>query len=200
MKHPLALSIILAIPFFALSQDNQKQLRSIGITASLPWVNNYSYYNYNQGQSSSKSGFIGIGASLFYKTGKNKLSLNFGLTGDLPAPMGPFTYGKVGTRTNILATFREMLYHRKAVGKFSIIAGMNYVKYRFNFTSYEDSLPSYSIFDKTIGITSGCEYRFSKIFSLALLYRPTIISLDFKRYRHLISLDARFDIYLWKQK
>ena len=183
-----------------MSQDKQEQRRSIGVTASLPWVNNYSFYDYDQKRSSSKSGFAGLGASVFYKTGENKFSLNFGFTGDLPAPIGAFDYGKQGTRTNILSTFGEVLYHRNVFDKLSIIAGLNYVRYRFNFTSYVDTLPSYSTFDKTSGITVGSEYRFSQTFSLALLYRPTIVSFDLKQYRHLISLDARFDINVWRQK
>jgi hypothetical protein len=200
MKHSILLSIILTIPFFARSQSKPEQLKSIGITASLPWVNNYYYYNYDQKKSSFKSGFTGLGASFFYKTGKNKFSLNFGWTGDLPAPMGAFDYGKDGTRTNILSTFGEVIYHRNVLGKLNILAGPNLVRYRFNFTSYVDSLPSYSIFDKTLGITAGGEYRFSKTFSVGLFYRSTIVSLDLKQYRHLISLDARFDINVWQQK
>ena len=113
--------------------------------------------------------------------------------------MKPY-YGKDGTRTNILSTFGEVIYHRNVFGKFNIIAGLNYVRYRFNFTSYVDTLPSYSIFDKTLGITVGSEYRFSKVFSVGLLYRPTIVSFDLEQYRHIISLDARFDINVWRKK
>ena len=199
MRQFLLLSIILTFPLLSKSQDNSKQTRSIGVTASLPWVNNYTYYDYDLRKSLSKSGFIGLGASGFYKTGKNKLSLNVGFTGDLPVPMGPFDYGHEGTRTNILCAFFEGLYHRNLIAKWGIIAGLNYVKYRFVFTSYVDTLPSYSTFDKTIGLTIGSEYRFSRVFSVALLYRPTIFSLDLKQYRHLISLDARFDINVWRR-
>ena len=77
-----------------MCQNKQKQPGAIGVTASLPWVNNYSYYNYNLKKSSSKSGFVGLGASVFYKTGKNKFSLNFGFTGDLPVPVGAFDMEK----------------------------------------------------------------------------------------------------------
>lgn len=200
MKHLRLLIIIFTIPFFALSQPGKGQSRAIGVTASLPWVNNYSYYDYDQNKSSSKSGFVGLGASVFYKTGKNKFSFNFGFTSDLPAPMGPFDYGKEGTRTNILTTFGEVFYHRNIFDKLNFIAGLNFVKYRFNFTSYVDTLPSYSAFDRTLGITVGSEYSFSNTFSVALLYRPAIVSLDLKQYRHSISLDARFDINLWRRR
>jgi len=200
MRHFIFLSTLLTIPFFAISQGSHEQPGAIGITASLPWVNNYSYYDYDQKNSSSRSGFVGLGASVFYKTSKNKFSLNFGFTGDLPAPMGTFDYRKEGTRTNILSNFWEGLYHRRLLDKLKVITGFNYVKYRFNFSSYVNTLPSYSTSDRTLGITAGSEYQFSKTFSVALLYRPTIISLDLKQYRHVISLDARFDIDVWRRK
>lgn len=199
MRQLLILSFVLTIPFLSKSQDAQGLPRAVGVTLSLPWINSYSYYDYDLQQSSSKSGFVGLGASAFYKTAKSKLSLNFGFTGDLPVPLGAFDYGKEGTRTNILSSFWEGLYHRNLFGRVNLVGGLNYVKYRFNFTSYVDTLPSYSTFDKTIGLTVGSEYRFSKNSSIALLYRPTIISLDRKGYRHLISLDARFDINLWRR-
>ena len=200
MRHTIFSGIILTIPFLAMSQDRQKQPKSVGITAALPWVNHYFYYDYDLAKSSSKSGFVGLGASAFYKTGKNKFSFNFGFTGDLPAPIGAFDYAKEGTRTNIFSTFGEVIYHRNVFGKLNIIAGLNYVRYRFNFMSYVDTLPSYSTFDKTLGVTAGSEYRFNKTFSVAFFYRPAIVCFDLKHHRHLISLDARFDINVWKQK
>jgi len=200
MRRFLLLSIILTLPFLSKSQDHSKQAKSIGVTASLPWINSYVYYDYTIRKSSSKSGFVGLGASGFYKVAKNKFSLNGGFTGDLPAPVAAFDYGHEGTRTNILCTFFEGLYHRNLIAKWNIIAGLNYVKYCFGFTSYVDTLPSYSTFDKTLGITIGSEYRFGRTFSVALFYRPAIVSLDLKQYMHLISLDARFDINVWRQK
>jgi hypothetical protein len=198
MRQLLFLTFVLTTPFTGMSQDKKGQ-KAIGVTAALPWVNNYSYHNYELQKSSSKSGFVGLGASAFYKTGKDKFSLNFGFTGDLPAPIGAFDYGKEGTRTNILSNFWEVLYHRNFLHRVNMIAGLNYVKYDFNFTSFVDTLPSYSKFDKTLGLTVGSEYRFSRNSSIALFYRPAIISFDLKQYRHLISLDARFDINLWKR-
>ena len=198
MKLLLFLSFVLAIPQLSKSQDKPKHSKTIGVTASFPWINNYSYYDYDLQKSSSKSGFIGLGASVFYKTSKDRFSLNFGFTGDLPVPMGVFDYGHEGTRTNILSTICEGLYHRNLFNRVNLIAGLNYIKYRFDFTSYVDSLPSYSMYDKTIGLTIGSECRLGKNSYVALFYRPTIISLDQKQYRHLISLDLRFDINLWK--
>jgi hypothetical protein len=199
MKQVLFIIILLTISFFAMPQNNQKPTESFGITASLPWVNNYCYYDHELKRSSSKSGFSGLGAGAFYKKEKNIIALNTGLTADLPAPIGAFDYAKEGTRTNILSIFAEGLYYKKLFGKLNIIAGINYVSYRFNFTSYIDTLPSYSVFDRTVGITTGTEYYFSKTFSVALFYRPAIVSLDLKQYRHLVSLDARFNITVWRK-
>lgn len=185
------------IPLASMSQD-EKQFKAIGVTASLPWVNSYSYKDYQLQNTSSRSGFAGLGASVYYKSGKNKFSLNYGFTGSLPAPIGAVDYGKEGTRTNIVSNFLEGIIHKNVAEKLNIIAGANYVKYRFDFISYVDTMPSYSISDKTLGLTIGAEYRFNRIFAIAIFYRPTIVSLDNKKYRHLISLDARFDINLWK--
>ncbi len=197
MKKWLSSVMILSIPFLGISQHTSKQSKAVGFTISLPWVNNYSYYNHHSQNTSSKSGFVGFGASAYFKTGENKFSVNLGFTGDLPAPIGAFDYAKEGTRSNILSTFVEGIYHKKLVGRVNIIAGVNHVRYRYKFTSYVNTLPSYSKFDNTLGFTIGSEYRFSRKSSIALLYRQAIISLNQKNYRHLISLDARFDISLW---
>ena len=200
MKLLLLSVTMLTIPFLGISQHTPKQPKAIGLTISLPWVNNYSYYNHHSQNTTSKSGFVGFGASAYFETGEKKFSVNLGFTGDLPAPIGAFDYAKEGTRSNILSTFVEGIYHKKLVGKLNIIAGVNHIRYRYKFTSYVNTLPSYSIFDNTLGFTIGSEYRFSRKSSIALLYRPAIISLNQKSYRHLISLDTRFDIKFWKRE
>lgn len=191
---------LLLIPFTGISQDTIKPPAAFGITVSLPWVNNYAYYNYESNKRATKSGFVGLGASAFYKTGDHKFSLNYGFTGDLPVPMGAFDYGKEGTRTNIRAWFWEALYHRSIFERVNIITGLNYVKYRFTFSSYVDMIPSYTIDDPTIGVTLGAEYTYMKHSTIAVFYRPNLVSFDKKQYRHIISADARFDIYLWRRK
>jgi hypothetical protein len=200
MRHPILLNLILILPLPGIGQDNFTKKASAGLTISCPWINNYSFYDYDLKKSSSKSGFTGLGASIFYKTGKNKISLNFGFTGDLPAPVGAFDYGHEGTRTNIGSIIMEVLYHQKVYHKLNIIAGLNAVNYRFNFTSYVDSIPSYIKRNKTIGLTIGTEYLFSRNFALSLFYRPALVMPGTKQYRHVISLDARFDINIWRRK
>lgn len=200
MKQFLLFNILLTISLTGISQITAKSTKALGVTISLPWMNNYVYHDYETSNSSSKFGFVGIGGSVFYKIDKNKVSINIGLTGDLPVPIGPFDYEKQGTKTSIQSSFLEMLYHKYLFKRVKVIAGVNHLNYKFNFTNYEDSSLSYLIADRTIGATLGGEFYFSKNSSVALFYRPAIISSDLKQYRHLLSLDFRFDIPLWKSK
>lgn len=199
MKPYLSLCLVMIAPLLCLSQHSSRRTGEAGLTASLPWVNNYVYHNYEQGGSSSKSGFFGLGLAGFYKSGPNKFSLNFAVTGDLPVPIGAFDYGKEGTRSNILAYVWEGLYHRQLLTRMNIIAGPHYINYRYSCISYVDSLPSYAIFDKTYGMSMGCEYIFKSKLTVALFYRPTLVSLTTKQYRHLLSLDARLDVKVWRK-
>src|SRR5438105_4960176 len=137
MKQLLLFNILLTISLIGLSQNTIISTKVVGVTISLPWINSYIYHDYETRKSSSKSGFVGLCASIFYKIDKNKVSMNFGLTGDLPVPMGPFDYAKEGTRTNIRSSFLDVLYHKNLFKRINIIAGVNYVNYKFNFTNYE---------------------------------------------------------------
>ena len=183
----------------ALMSQDYTYRKAIGLTASLPWINNYSYYSYDLQKRASKSGFMGLGGAVFYQTKENKFSLNYGFTGSLPAPMGPIDFGKDAPRTNIISNFFEGLFHRRLSDRISLIGGLNLVKYRFDFISNADSIPNYSMYDDTFGLTIGGQYHFTEVFSLALFYRPAFINENMKIYRHLVSLDARFDINLWKR-
>ena len=187
----------LTLPMLSASQDKSTQQKAGGFTASFPWINNYSYYDYDLKKPASKSGFVGLGAGVYFKKNNYKFSVNTGITGDLPVPIGAFDYGKEGTRTNIFSHYWEVGFHRNLAGRINIIAGFNHIKYRFRFTSYIDSLPSYSVTDRTIGLTFGGEWLARKHSSIALVYRPTIFSLGNKQYRHLVSIDCRFDINIW---
>jgi len=202
MKRILGASYIIllsSLPCF--SQDTSLCCQSTGITLSLPWVNNYSYHNYESKRSATKSGFVGLGASAFYKTGKHKFSLNFAITGDLPVPIGAFDYGKEGSRSNIHGELWELIYHRSIFNKVNLIGGINIVKYRYSFTSYVNQpVLFYSIDDKTTGLTLGAEYLYARNSMIAVFYRPAILSAGKKEYRHLISADARFDIHFWRRK
>lgn len=200
MKQTLLLLIALSIPFLSLSQDTITHQKVIGGTISLPWANHYYYYDYDLQQKTWLTGFTGLGGSVFYKQDNHKFSLNFGITSDLPAPLGPIDYEKTGTRSAIATVPLEVIYHRKLFGKVNIIGGINHVWYKFRLISYEDSIPAYSVVDKSLGLTIGGEYLFRKKITFALFYRPTIIPFDRKQYRQLISMDVRFDLLKWKVK
>src|SRR5688572_21531937 len=127
MSKIVFLSMMLLLPPALMSQDYTYR-KALGVTASLPWVNNYSYYNYDLQKRASKSGFVGLGGAVFYQTKANKFSLNYGYTGSLPAPMGPIDFGKDGPRTNIISNFFEGLLHRRISDRISLIGGINLVK------------------------------------------------------------------------
>ena len=186
------LHLILIVPIFAQAQDGEESTRAIGMTISFPWVNNYHYHDYHAQQSSSVTGFTGVGGGLFYKNGKHKYSLNAGTTGDWPVPIAFNTVIDAGS--TIHSNFVEGLYHRNVFLKMNLVAGVNFVRYKYTYFHYKDTVPPIVRFDRTIGITAGGEFAFSNLFSMSLLYRPAIVCLDKKQFRHLISLDARFNI------
>lgn len=175
----------------------QTPVRAVGVTIALPWVSAYEFHDYEVNRPSSKAGFFGIGIGVYYKHNKNKFSLNGGMTADLPAPMGPIDFGKEGTRVAIGAQYAELLLHRNIYRRFGGIAGINFTNYRFRLFSYEDNIPSFKKNDPTLGLTVGIEYAISRKFFAALFYRPALVSFETKKYWHLITLDARFDINCW---
>ena len=187
------------LPFISTGQASAVT-KSAGLIVQLPWINNFHYYDYEEKGGAFKSGFVGMGIGNFFNWNQNKVSFNTGFTGDLPVPVGPIDYAKEGTRTNIRSSYGELIYHKRVLEKMNIIAGINYIRYRFTFTSYVDSLPWYYKVDNTLGVTIGSEYIFSKLFTLSLLYRPAVRSFDKKGYRHVLSLDGRCDITLWKKR
>ena len=195
MKLPLIL--LLVIPLVSYSQQEP---RSAGITLSFPWVNSYVYYDYKTMQKSSITGCVGMGGSVFYREGKNKVSLNAGFTSSLPVPIGPFCRDKTVPYSEVLASFLEVIYHKNIYKKINIIAGVSYVRHEYLYYDYQDPLSNLTKFDRTVGITLGGEYQFKKKFAVAIFYRPAIISIDRKQYWHMISLDARFDLNFWKRK
>lgn len=179
------------------SQEASPQ-QSIGLTVSFPWVNNYVYRNYELQRSASKSGFAGFGASVYFLGNKHKYSLHGSFNGSSPVPVGPIDFGKEGTRTTIMASVLEGIWHKKVFGNVNLVSGINYMKYRFEFISYVDTLPSYTVRDRSIGLTVGGEYRIHHRVAVGIFYRPSVIAFDEKQYRHLITLDARFDLRLFK--
>lgn len=201
MRPFLTLVLFSLLPAISLAQTLLKSTRftkSAGVTLSLPWVNGYSYHDYETGKDSAKGGFMGLGISFYYKHKKSKLSLNCGVTGDAPAPIGPIDYGKTGTRSTTSSLFVETNFHHPIYKWLHGIAGVNFVNYRYYFIDYDNDL-TFTRYDPSMGLTAGLEYVSKGAFSLALFYRPALVGFKTKQYWHLISLDARFDLPIWRK-
>ena len=191
----LALIVILAIPLFAFSQ---KAPRSAGITLSFPWVNSFIFYNYHDHKKDAVTGFFGIGGALFYKEGRDKVSLNFGFTSSLPVPFGPFD--REGSYGETLSAFWEVIYHKGVNKNINLIWGLNYIRYEYTYYNYQVPQDNLVKYDRTVGVTLGGEYHFTQKFTGAIFYRPAIVSIDRKQYWHHISLDGRIDLTFWRRK
>lgn len=195
---PLLLLVLLMLSINAVSQRRTPK-SAFGATLSFPWINNFSYYDYNRGKPYFKSGFTGISASAFYKNEKQKISLSLGLLGSLPVPMGPYDV-ELKNYTHLFSSFLEATYHHRISPRINLIGGLHYMEYEYTYWK-TDSTDSDNFADFTGGPTVGAEYLFGrKNFSLALFYRPSLITFTgTKRYRHVISLDARFDINIFRK-
>lgn len=199
MKKMLLIILFMTACLAAVCQkDNRSKKRTTGFTISLPWATNYQFYHQERNKDSSLSGFVGIGLAFFTKAGENKLSFNTGLTADLPVPMGPVDIRHDGDFAQIGALFFEPLFHRTIVNKINVIGGINYTAYLYRFTHFATAT-QYKKTDHTIGLTVGAEYIFKRSFAVAAFYRPALFSLDHKSYKHLLGLDLRFDINIWKK-
>jgi hypothetical protein len=178
--------------------DNTTYTRSLGVTPNLPWCNMYSHYNYETGRSNTKAGFVGLGLSFYYKQNKSKYSLNTGFTGDLPAPIGPISFGKTGTRYAISSAFVETNFHHAIYKGLWGIAGVNYVNYRYYFIDYDNDR-EFTRHDPTMGLTAGLEYVTKWNIGLAIIYRPALVAFRTKQYWHLLSVDLRMDLPVWRK-
>ena len=174
---------------------------AVGITVSFPWVNSYRYVDYRVRATNTKTGFFGLGIAAYYKKNEHKVSLNFGFIQDLDSPIGAIDYSKLGTKTHIGAGFGELIYHHPVYRNLNVIAGLNFTSYKYEFTSFVDTVPGYIKTDNTLGISVGFEYRFNKFISAATIYRPSIASFETDGiYRHIISWDIRIDIDMKRKK
>jgi hypothetical protein len=192
MKLFFTFLFILISTTFSQAQDANK---NIGLTFSLPWINNYTYYNYELNSLTNKSGFSGFGIAIYLNQSKNKFSLNAEVLGDSPMPFG-VEYVIKGPISNISATLIELNYQKYLFKKVSLILGVNKIYDHFNFKNYEDSLKDYLKTDQMYGMTLGAEYIFTSHFSLASFYR---LAFPDNSYRHIISIDLRFNFDLWKK-
>jgi hypothetical protein len=194
--------ITLTIPLIGQENVSDNLQQELGISIYTPWVNNYRFYDYEQNEMQSKSGFVGLGAGLYYRfSDTRKISIGMAFTGDLPVPIGAFDYGKEGIRSNIGTLYLEALYYDRFIKKLGFIIGPNLMFYRYNLTSYVDTVTPYIKTNSFFGLTMSLEYFLTKRITVAVHYRPSIIPLnEQKRYHHLISLDVRYDIKLYSKK
>lgn len=196
----LLLYCFIILPFYSIAQKKTSTPSRYGISFILPVLNNYAYYNYESQLPSSKSGFIGFGAGLFYQKGDHKLSFNTGVAYDAIVPLAPIDYTHTGTRTSISSTYGEIVYHRRIFNRLYIAAGISGVQYRFRHISYEDTLAGFTRTDRTWGLSFGVEYSVIKFFSAGISYRPALLSQDHKQYFHLLTVDTRFHLNLARRK
>lgn len=184
---------------FVTAANSIAQDKRTGITISLPYINSYRYHDYEKGVEANKSGFGGIGMGVYYHYRRNKFTLNSGVTADLPAPIGPIDFGHEGTRHSVSSLFIDLLYHRPLYKKLYAVTGISNSWYNYRLLSYEDTIPSFKKRENAIGLTVGAEYKFRRSFSIAAFYRPSFKVSGNNQYRHLLTLDFRFDITVWEK-
>lgn len=195
---PLLLLALLMLSLNAISQRRPYK-SAIGATISFPWINNFAYYDYHLAKPAFKSGFTGISASAFYKDNKQKINLSLGGLGAIPVPFGPYDVVRDDYK-QVFSVFLEGTYHKRIFPRINLIAGMHYMEHEYSYWK-PDSTDYDSFTDFTGGLTAGAEYLFGrKNFSLALFYRPSLITFTgTRKYRHVISLDARIDINIFRK-
>lgn len=190
--------LLFFLAFFSYSITNAQSTNykeSAGMAISVPIINEGHFLNYRSNKNEHQIGYFGIGASLFYKNGRNEFSIGF----ESPL-LQKNLFPRKGGYTGINCNLFEALIHHKMGTQFAIVGGLNYAVYQFH--SYVD-MPDYSDIDKTdatIGLTGGAEFIATKTTSFLLIYRPALFSFDNKNYWHTISLDCRFNINFWKGK
>lgn len=194
----LLVSLLLVSSMPAIGQIDLPK-KAFGVTISFPWVNNMVHYNYHLNTIDGKTGFGGFSGSLFYKTQKEKISLSIGLMGTVPVPMGPYDHDNINY-TEVFVNFIEGTFHKRVWPRINLIGGFNYMEWDYSY--FKDDTESYFYSDFTGGLTTGAEYLFGRNnFSLALFYRPALVNFDGlgSKYRHVISLDARIDINIFRR-
>ncbi len=173
------------------SAQNFTKNESVGVTLSLPFINRYTYYDY---ETWNKQGILGIGASVYYKHNKFKYSLN----GALTRAFQPFRDNE-----NINVNLIEGLVHYNVYNKFNIIGGVNFTDYQYSSSpDFYDSLtpPKYKTEELSLGLTFGAELVCTNHFFIVAFYRPAIFHFNSNSFKQMFSLDFRFDINLWKRK
>ncbi len=202
MKSILTLFFLVAILGPCRSQTEMaKKSGNYGVTLSFPWVNQYRYVDYQLNENKSTFGFFGLGISGFYKNGKHKASVNLSIAEALASPAKINSASEKDLNTSIECSYLELIYHRTVRENVSVIGGFNLNNYKFRLTSKLNDVASYHKTDQTLGASLGIEYRFSKFYSVAGVYRPALASFEAdETYRHLINLEFRVDLNFKEKK
>lgn len=202
MKPIVTLFFIFALVDPCRSQTaTPEKPHNYGITLSFPWVNQYRYVNHHLKENKSTFGFFGLGISAFYKTGIHKASVNLSITEDLTSPAKINNSTDQDLKTSIECSYLELIYHRNVSENIILIGGFNLNNYKFRLTSNLPGVENYQKTDQTLGASLGIEYRFSKFYSVATVYRPSLASFEADdNYRHLINLEFRIDLNFKERK
>ncbi len=196
MKYLITLFFIFVFLLPSLAQTEKvKSNSNYGITLSFPWINYYYYVNYYKNKSERTFGFFGLGLSGYYKKDLTKISFNASITEDLSSPLGSINFSKKELKTSIACSYYELIYHHPVYEDLNFVGGFNFTNYNFRVASTIDSVSSYKKSDQTLGLSLGIEYRFSKYYSIAAMYRPALASFETDiKYRHLINFEFRIDL------
>ncbi len=193
------LLLVFILPGWAQCK-NETSSKRLGITFSFPWINNYSYVDYEKNKVMKQSGFFGLGIAAYYKINEHtRIAINSGLTNDLSSPIGAIPYYTEGIHSSISNGFGELIVLPVIYENLSLVAGGNFSSYIYHLSSFVDSIPSYEKVDHTLGLTLGIEYRLNKLISVAAIYRPAMASFETDNlYRHVITFDVRVDLDILK--
>lgn len=172
--------------------------KAIGLTLSFPYYNFMKYHKYLTGKSASTAGFVGIGGALFYMQNNVKFSLNITSMMNASTPLIISDFGKNGVRHHISNTGVDLMVHYPIHRYFNIVGGINYMRMSHRRNGNDSTIRDFDKTDPSYGITTGIEAKLQRQFNLGIYYRPAVIGIGEKFYRHVISIDARFDFTVWR--
>ncbi len=158
----------------------------VAIRLAFPLVNNFNYYNYNNGTSISSTNLLGFGIGAFYKGTKGDFSLTGGINFSIRTPgHDNLSIAWITGEHSIRSFFIDALHHRKVAKKISVLGGLNVQRFLYDLKGTEKSI---RYRDDGIGVTLGGEFNLSPMFAPAILYRPVILPLGTQKYYHTLSL------------
>ena len=179
--------------------DRTNSTSDLSLHLSIPYVNQF-YFQPNNIESKTNTGFWGISTGLdyYYKTNKF-LSFKGLLATDFFVPVpAPVTLDD--TRENMNTTNLELTDNYKS-GKFRLGYGINYSwnNWKFIDTTQPDNRIEINRRSQNIGLTTNIYYQIGRAFNIGIIYRPTfyrVTPIAQFNYEHLFSLDLAWKIRL----